>query len=124
MTKLIKPKVEKSDTKNQKDMKEGDDVYNQTILPTLRLLSKEQKKKNFEDELKVSCQFIDRGCQQVFSVKDTTWHHLICQYAHYPHKNVHPNMPVKTTASQAKLKKYPTFLVQDVTSTENEKLLS
>jgi len=47
----------------------------------------------------VNCQFVDHGCQQVFSVKDMMWHHRLCSYAHYPHKNVLPNMPGRKKCS-------------------------
>ena len=43
----------------------------------------------------------------------------MCQYAHYPHKNVLPNMPGKTRFSEAEVevKEDTIVLVQDVEAT-------
>jgi len=49
----------------------------------------------------VNCQFVNHGCQQVFSVKDMVWHHRMCSYAHYPHKNILPNMPGRKKSSSS-----------------------
>jgi len=49
----------------------------------------------------VNCQFVNQGCKQVFSVKDMLWHHKMCSYAHYPHKNVLPNMPGRKKCSSS-----------------------
>ena len=53
------------------------------------------------------------------------WHHKMCPYAHYPHKNVLPNMPNRNKPSHPAKQEEASFLPQTVTiSIDSEKLLS